>query len=87
MLDYTSIHDRPTLIQFIDIQHTIAGDGEQLMGLGGGTKAHTLIPRFRDIPNFVKNMLDSLYHFHIWQVSLQRSCSDTCQIWKWYLIN
>ena len=54
MLDYTSIHDRPTLIQFIDIQHTIAGDGEQLMGLGGGTKAHTLIPRFRDIPNFVK---------------------------------
>ena len=23
-------------------------------------------------------------HFHIWQVSLQLGCNDTCQIRKWY---
>ena len=26
------------------------------------------------------------YHVHIWQVLLQLSCSDTCQIWTWYAI-
>ena len=30
--------------------------------------------------------LNSLNHIHIWQVSLQLSCSDTCQIWMWYSI-
>ena len=24
------------------------------------------------------------YHVHIWQVSPQHSCGDTCQIWKWF---
>ena len=23
-------------------------------------------------------------HVHIWQVSLQQGCSNTCQIWTWY---
>ena len=26
----------------------------------------------------------SLNHIHIWQVPLQLSCSDTCQIWMWH---
>ena len=30
--------------------------------------------------------LHSLNHIHIWQVSLQLGCSDTCQIWMRYLI-
>ena len=30
-------------------------------------------------------MFDLLNHIHIWQVSLQLGCSDTCQIWKWYI--
>ena len=31
-------------------------------------------------------MLDYLNHVHIWQLSPQLSCSDTCQIWMWYVI-
>ena len=38
------------------------------------------------ILNFVKYLLHPLNHIHIWQVSLQLSCSDTCQIWMWYWI-
>ena len=29
----------------------------------------------------------SLNHIYIWQVSLQLSCSDTCQIWMWYSVD
>ena len=31
-------------------------------------------------------LLDSLLRIHIWQVSPQLSCGDTCQIWMWYSI-
>ena len=31
-----------------------------------------------------KYLLDSLNHIHIWQMSQQLSCGDTCQIWMWY---
>ena len=31
---------------------------------------------------YLSHWLDTEYHIHIWQVSLQLSCSDTCQIWK-----
>ena len=24
------------------------------------------------------------YHVHIWQMSLQLSCGDICQIWMWF---
>ena len=50
-------------------------------------------PPFLYFPNFStsrKYMLAIEYHVHIWQVSLQLSCGDTCQIWmrckecKWY---
>ena len=34
---------------------------------------------------FPKYLLGSLNHIHIWQVSQQLSCCDTCQIWMWYL--
>ena len=29
-------------------------------------------------------MLVIEYHVHIWQVSSQLICGDTCQIWMWY---
>ena len=33
-----------------------------------------------------KYLLDYLHHIHIWQVSPQLSCGNTCQIWTWYTI-
>ena len=42
---------------------------------------------FRYIPNFSvlsKHTLDIEYHGNVWQVSLQLSCGDTCQIWMWF---
>ena len=41
-------------------------------------------PPFRYFPNFStspKYMLAIEYHVHIWQVSPQLRCGDTCQIW------
>ena len=39
----------------------------------------------RDISVFVKLYIYiQLNHILIWQVSLQLSCRDTCQIWKWF---
>ena len=32
----------------------------------------------------IKALFTCVYHLHIWQVSLQLSCSDTCQIWLWF---
>ena len=42
------------------------------------------IPPFHYFPNFStspKYTLAIEYHVHIWQVSRQLSCGDTCQIW------
>ena len=36
--------------------------------------------------NLAKYLLDYFNHIYIWQVPLQLSCSDTCQIWMWYSI-
>ena len=36
------------------------------------------------IPVLSKQMLGIEYQIYIWQVSLQLSCSDTCQIWMWF---
>ena len=33
-----------------------------------------------------KYLLNSLNHIHIWQVSPQLSCGDTCQVWMLHLI-
>ena len=44
-------------------------------------------PPFHYIPNFSaspKYMLVIEYHAHIWQMSPQLRCVDTCQIWMWY---
>ena len=41
-------------------------------------------PPFRYFPNFLTSpryMLAIEYHVHIWQVSPQLSCGDTCQKW------
>ena len=43
-------------------------------------------PLFHYLLNFSaspKYMLAIEYHIHIWQVSPQLSCRDTCQIWMW----
>ena len=42
---------------------------------------------FRYFPHFPllsKPTLAIEYHVGIWQVSSQRSCGDTCQIWMWF---
>ena len=33
---------------------------------------------------FEKYWLTTKCHVHIWQMSLQLSCGDICQIWKWF---
>ena len=38
---------------------------------------------FHSFSGLSKHYLPIEYHIHIWQVSLQLSCSDTCQIWMW----
>ena len=38
-------------------------------------------PIFQHFSNY---MLVTQHHTHIWQVLLQLSCSDTCQIWMWF---
>ena len=53
-----------------------------ITGMGWGLLSR--FPPFRYFPNFStspKYMLAIEYHIHIWQVSLQLSCGDTCQIW------
>ena len=45
---------------------------------------HNLILFFSELP---QHFVFFEYHVHIWRVSTQLSCSDTCQIWmrfKWY---
>ena len=42
---------------------------------------------FRHFPHFPwlsKQTLAIEYRVHIWQVSPQLSCGDTCQIWMWF---
>ena len=34
--------------------------------------------------NHKKRHLPIEYHVHIWQVSPQLGCGDTCQIWMWF---
>ena len=42
---------------------------------------------FQEISIYQNSRLDTLNHNHIWQVSPQLSCGDTCQIWVWYFID
>ena len=45
------------------------------------------IPPFHYVPSFSelwKHLLFIEYHIHIWQVSPQLSCGDTCQLWMWF---
>ena len=48
------------------------------------TEPISSIPLFSQFYRITKHWLPIKYHIHIWQVSLQLSCSDTCQIWKWF---
>ena len=47
-------------------------------------------PPFPDFPSICFLELSKINwlliecHIHIWQVSLQLCCSDTCQIWMWF---
>ena len=49
----------------------------------GLLKLCLLISLQRKFSILQKYWLDSWSHFHIWQVSPQLSCGDTCQIWMW----
>ena len=56
-------------------------------GLEQGLRLLRRFPPFRYFPTFStspKYMLAIEYHFHIWQVSPQLRCGDTCQIWMWF---
>ena len=47
-------------------------------------------PPFRYFPKFSalsKHTLTIKYNVHIWQVSPQLSCGDTCQIWTWFEVS
>ena len=33
---------------------------------------------------FSNQLLQIEYYVHIWQVLAQRSCANTCQIWRWF---
>ena len=46
----------------------------------------SLIVSVSKITILQKYIFDSLSHMHIWQVSPQLSCGDTCQIGTWYSI-
>ena len=50
----------------------------------GVTKPISSVPLFSEFFSIVKNTLAIEYHVHIWQVSPQLGCGDTCQIWMWY---
>ena len=67
-------------MQFVDFDGTLS---TTVQGWGLLSK----FPPFRYFPNFStspKYMLAIGCHFHIWQVSPQLSCGDTCQIWIWF---
>ena len=53
----------------------------------GVTKGQLVNFPIGDISFFQKYLLDVLNHFHIWQVSPQLSCGDTCEIWNWYVVH
>ena len=49
-------------------------------------KLRLLISPYGKFSIWQKYLLKSLNHIHSWQMSLQLSCRDTCQLWRWYLI-
>ena len=49
----------------------------------GVTKPIAFVPLFSNFSSSPKYTLANEYHVHIWQVSPQLSCGDTCQIWMW----
>ena len=51
------------------------------MAWGGVTKPASSIPLFPNFSASPKYTLRSEDHIYIWQVLLQLSCGDTCQIW------
>ena len=57
------------------------------LGVGGWVGGGYLLSQFVPLCYFPyfsalpKHMLTIDYHFYIWQMSLQLSCDDTCQIW------
>ena len=57
----------------------------QLQGWGL-LKLRSLIAPLAKFSILLKYLSDYLHQIHIWQVSPQLSCGDTCQIWTWYSI-
>ena len=47
-------------------------------------KFHLLISPLQQISIYQNSRLDALNHVHIWQMSPQLSCNDTCLLWMWY---
>ena len=77
-------HNYHSLFIFI-LNKPIIWDEQWHQSIGGqGWRLLSRFPPLCYFPNFLtspKYMLAIQYHVHIWQVSPQLSCGDTCQIW------
>ena len=96
---YWWLQEEILLHMFICIQEDVNASSEhelwQLVSLSvagrwyyqpgvGVTKPISPFRYFPYILPLSKHWLHFEYHVHIWQVSPQLSCGDTCQIWTWY---
>ena len=60
-------------------------DGSRQQAKGGGTnEKSSSFCHFLHILFSVEHGFPVKYHIHIWQMSLQLSCSNICQMWIWY---
>ena len=76
------LHDRMSMHKLL----LMPASTPQNLSIGQGWGLLSQFPPFPYFPNFSeppKHMLAIEYHVYIWQVSLQLSCGDTCQIWMW----
>ena len=79
------IHASPTLLCHIITSLWCIYNQPDAVGQGWGSLSQ--FPPLRYFPNFSalsKHAFAIDYHIYIWQVSLQLSCSGTCQIWMWF---
>ena len=51
---------------------------------GQGHYTNSFVHNFSPFSEFRKQCFPHIFHVHIWQVSPQPSCGDTCQIWSWF---
>ena len=83
VITITPSGDQVVIMTTVRFQCMITRDAGVIMGWG----LLSQFPLFCYFPNFSelsKYWLPMEYHVHIWQMSLQLSCGDICQIWMWF---